>query len=197
MTDTENITELLHELNAGRQDVLSVLLPKIRDELTRVANIYFSRERAAHHFDLSDLVQETSLRMFRPVTGYYNNREHFFAVAARNVRQRLASYGRARCAEKRGGGHWTPVEPDEGLPADPEHWTEFFDVNDALEQLEALSAQQARIVEYRVFGGMTVEEVAKELGITEYTVKRDWAVAAAFLRRELRAYGDARAVEQN
>jgi RNA polymerase sigma factor (TIGR02999 family) len=197
MTDTDNITELLHELNAGHRDVLSILLPKIRGELRRIANLYFSKERAAHNFDLSDLVQETTFRMLIPGKGHYNDREHFFAVAALNVRQRLTDYGRARCAQKRGSGNWTAVEPDEGLPASPEHWTEFFDVNDALQRLQALNEQQSRIVEYRVFGGMTVEEVAKELGISDYTVKRDWGVAAAFLRRELRAYGDARAVGQD
>jgi RNA polymerase sigma factor (sigma-70 family) len=86
---------------------------------------------------------------------------------------------------------------DEALPANPEHWSEFLDVDEALQRLEALNKQQSQIVEYRVFGGMTVEEIAKTLGITEYSVKRDWAVAVAFLRRELRAYSDAFAVGQS
>src|SRR5215467_15433519 len=117
MTATDNITDLLHDLNAGKQDVLNELLPRIRGELRRIANIYFSRERAAHNFDLSDLVQETSFRILVPGNAEYNNREHFFAVAALNVRQRLADYGRARCAQKRGSGKITLVEPDDGLPA--------------------------------------------------------------------------------
>jgi RNA polymerase sigma factor (TIGR02999 family) len=197
MTDTDNITELLHDLNAGRQDVLTVLLPKIRDELRRIANLYFRRERAVHNFDPSDLVQDTSLRLLVPGKGAYNNREHFFAVASINIRRRLIEHGRALRAEKRGGGKWTKVELDEALPTQPEHWSELLDVDEALKRLEALSEQQCRIVEYRVFGGMSIEEVAIALGITAHAVKRDWYVAAAFLRRELRAYGDARSMGQN
>jgi RNA polymerase sigma factor (TIGR02999 family) len=196
VTDTDNITELLSELHAGRPDVISELLPKIRGELRRIANLYFSKERAAHNLDPSDLVQDMSLRLLVPGKGLYNDREHFFAVAAINVRQRLIEHGRALRAKKRGEGKWMRVELDEALPAQAECWSELLDVDTALQRLEALSERQSRIVEYRVFGGMTIEEVAKTVEITEYTVKRDWEAAAAFLRRELRAYGDARSVPQ-
>src|SRR5216684_7847181 len=102
MTDTDNITDLLAELHAGQEDVINRLLPKIRGELRRIANLYFSKERAAHNFDPSDLVQDMSFRLLVPGGGPYNDREHFFAVAALNVRNRLRDYGRARCAKKRG-----------------------------------------------------------------------------------------------
>ncbi len=197
MTDSDNITELLSELHAGHGDVVSRLLPMIRGELRRIANLYFSKDWAAHNFDPSDLVQDTSLRLLLPGKGPWNNREHFFAVAALNVRQRLIEHGRAARAKKRGGGEWTRVDLDEALPAQPEHWSELLDVDEALRRLESLNKRQSRVVEFRVFGGMTVEEVAKALGVCENTVKADWSVATAFLRRELKAYGDARAVGQN
>src|SRR5580700_994621 len=151
MTDTDNITDLLAELHAGQEDVVNRLLPKIRGELRRIANLYFSKERAAHNFDPSDLVQDMSFRLLVPGGGPYNDRGHFFAVAALNVRERLRDYGRARCAQKRGGGKWTKVDLDEALPADPEHWSEFLDVDEALHRLETLSKQQSQIVEFRIF----------------------------------------------
>jgi RNA polymerase sigma-70 factor (ECF subfamily) len=197
MTDTENITELLAELHTGREDVLTALLPKIRNEVRRIANRLFSKEGARHHCDPSDLVQETFVRLLMPGKLRFNNRAHFFALAAISVRQQLIEKGRALRAVKRGGGEWIQIELNEALPARGEHWSDLLDVDEALQRLEALSLRHSRIVEYRVFGGMSIKEVAEALGITTHAVKRDWAIAAAFLRRELRAYVDARAVEQN
>ena len=134
MTDSDNITELLSELHAGQEDVVNRLLPKIHGELRRIANLYFRMERAAHNFDPSDLVQDMSFRLLVPGGGPYKDRKHFFAVAALNVRNRLRDYGRARCAKKRGNGKWIKVELDEGLPAEPEHWSELLDVDEALQR---------------------------------------------------------------
>ncbi|MBZ5634900.1 MAG: sigma-70 family RNA polymerase sigma factor [Acidobacteriia bacterium] len=197
MTDSDNVTELLSLLHAGDGDVVSQLLPMIRDELRRIANIYFSRDWAAHNFDPSDLVQEASLRLLIPGKGPWNDREHFFAIAALNIHQRLVDHGRKLRAERRGGGKWKRVELDDALPAEPEHWSELLDVDEALRRLEALNERQSRVVKYRFFGGMTIEETATALGVCPNTVKTDWAVAAAFLRRELIAYSDARAVGSN
>jgi RNA polymerase sigma-70 factor (ECF subfamily) len=197
MTDSDNITELLADLHAGDREVISQLLPRIHGELRRIANFYFSKERAAHTFDPSDLVQDTSLRLLVPGAGPWNNREHFFAIAAITVRRRLIEHGRACRAQKRGGGAWVRVELDDALPARPEHWTELLDVDEALRRLEALNSRQSRVVELRVFGGMTVEETARTLDVCESTVKADWVVATAFLRRELRAYADASAMGTN
>src|ERR1700742_4950589 len=101
MTNPDNITDLLAKMHAGKEDVINDLLPKVRAELRRIANVYFSKERAAHNFDPSDLVQDMSLRLLIPGKGPFKNREHFFAIAARNVRQKLADYGRVRCAQRR------------------------------------------------------------------------------------------------
>lgn len=197
MTDSDNITELLSELHTGHGDVVSQLLPMIHDELRRIANIYFSRDWAAHNFDPSDLVQDASLRLLMPGKGPWNNREHFFAIAAINVRQRLVDHGRRLRAERRGGGKLKRVDLDDTLPAEPEHWCELLDVDEALRRLEVLNERQSRVVKYRFFGGMTIEETATVLGVCANTVKTDWAVAAAFLRRELKAYGGASTMGKN
>jgi RNA polymerase sigma factor (TIGR02999 family) len=190
MTGSDNITQLLSKLHAGRLDVIAQLLPLVRYELRRIANLHFRQERGPRMFDPSDLVQDTSLRLLIPGAGPFNDREHFFAVAAITVRRRLIEHGRAARAQKRGRGEWTRVELDETLPAGPENWGELLDVDEALRRLEAFSGRQSRVVEMRVFAGMTVEEIAKALGVCVNTVKSDWAVATAFLRRELNAYGD-------
>jgi RNA polymerase sigma factor (TIGR02999 family) len=197
MTDSDNITQLLSELHAGREDVISQLLPLIRSELRRIANLYFRNERGIRMFDPSDLVQDTSLRLLIPGAGPFNDREHFFALAAITVRRRLIEHGRAARALKRGRGEWTRVEMDEALPAGPENWGELLDVDEALRRLETLNRRQSRVVEMRVFAGMTMEEISKALGVCVSTVKSDWAVAAAFLRRELNAYGDSSAMGTN
>ncbi len=197
MTDSDNITQLLSELHAGREDVVSQLLPAVRSELRRIANLFFKQERGPRTFDPSDLVQDASLRLLFPGSGPFNDREHFFAVAAITVRRRLIELGRAARARKRGGGEWTRVEMDEAFPAGPENWGELLDVDQALHRLETLSPRQSRVVEMRVFAGMKVDEISKALGVCPATVKSDWAVAAAFLRRELIAYSDTSAVGTN
>jgi len=197
MTESDNITQLLSELHAGHEDVVSQLLPLIRSELRRIANLHFRNERGIRMFDPSDLVQDTSLRLLIPGAGPFNDREHFFALAAITVRRRLIEHGRAARALKRGRGEWTRVEMDEALPAGPENWGELLDVDEALRRLETLNRRQSRVVEMRVFAGMTMEEISKALGVCVSTVKSDWAVAAAFLRRELNAYGDSSAMGTN
>src|ERR1700674_3365116 len=145
MADSDNITELLSELHAGDQDVISRLLPAVRSELRRIANLYFRQERGPRIFDPSDLVQDASLRLMIPGAGPFNNREHFFALAAITVRRRLIEHGRAARAKKRGSGEWTRVEMDEAFPAGPENWGELLDVDEALHRLEALSSRQSRV----------------------------------------------------
>jgi RNA polymerase sigma-70 factor (ECF subfamily) len=190
MGDSENITELLSKLHSGDEAAISQLLPQIRVELRRIATFYFNKEGAAYSIDPSDLVQDTTLRLLHPGTGPWNNRGHFFAVAAINIRRRLVEHARARRAKKRGGGSLKRVPLEDAESAPHEDAMEILDVDRALKQLEALNERQGRVVVLRVFAGMTVEETAKELGISRTTVKEDWAVATAFLRRELKSYRD-------
>jgi RNA polymerase sigma-70 factor (ECF subfamily) len=197
MADSQNITELLFKLHSGNEEVISELLPQVRVELRRIARSYFNKEGAAHSIDASDLVQDATVRLLRPGTGPWNNREHFFAVAAINIRRILVEHARARRAKKRGGGSLKRVLLEEAASTQYEDAPELLDVNRALKQLEALNKRQGRVVVLRVFGGMTVEETAKELGISRTTVRADWDVATAFLRRKLKSYRDTSSVGTN
>lgn len=188
MTEPQNITEQLFELHHGDESVISRLLPQIRTEVRRIASFCLKKEGAAHSIDPSDLVQDTTLRLLHPGAGPWNNREHFYAVAAINIRRRLVEHARARRAKKRGGGALQRVLLEEAAHAQREDACEFLDVNRAIRRLETINKRQGRVVVLRIFIGMTVEETAEELGVSRTTVIEDWAVATAFLRRELKSY---------
>ena len=190
MTDSDNITELLSELHNGDEAAIPRILPQIRAELRRIARFYFDKEAAAHSVDPSDLVQDTTIRLLSPGKGPWNSREHFFAVAAINIRRRLIEHARARRAQKRGGSSVQRVPLEDVGAAEYEDVSQFLDVDRALKKLEALNKRQGRVILLRVFAGMTVEETARELGVSRTTVNDDWAVATAFLRRELKSYRD-------
>ncbi len=191
MTEAQNITEQLFRLHIGDEAAISQLLPEIRTELRRIARSQFGREGAAHSIDPSDLVQDASLHLLRPGVGPWKSREHFFAIAAITIRRRLVERARARRAKKRGGTDLKRVLLEEATSIDYEDAGAFLDVERALQRLEALNKRQGRIVVLRMFAGMTVEETAEALGICKTTVKTDWVLATAFLRRELNSYCDA------
>jgi RNA polymerase sigma factor (TIGR02999 family) len=191
MTEPQNITELLFDLHQGDEAVLTRLLPLIRTELRRIAWSLLKKEGAAHSIDPSDLVQDTALRLLHPGAGPWNSREHFFAIAAINIRRRLVEHARARRAKKRGGGSLQRVQLEDAASAPYQEACELLDVDQAIRHLEAINKRQGRVVVLRVFAGMTVEETAKALDISPTTVKDDWTLATAFLRRELKSYRDA------
>lgn len=190
MTQTDNITELLARMHEGDKDVVSRILPAVHGELRRLARMFFRNDRVGEVLDPSDLVQDAALRIFMPGAGPWNNREHFFAIAAINIRRCLIDRARAIQAEKRGGA-WKRVELDEALPAPSDTWNELLDVDEALRRLEALNPRVSQVVELRIFAGMRLDEIAVALGVSRSTVKEDWNLGTAFLRRELGAYCDA------
>lgn len=190
MIEPESITEQLFELHHGDEAVISRLLPQIRAELRRIASFCLKKEAAAHSIDPSDLVQDTALRLLQPGVGPWNSREHFYAVAAINIRRRLVEHARARRAKKRGGGALQRVPLEDAESAQCQDACEFLDVDRAIRHLETIHKRQGRVVVLRIFAGMTVEETANELGVSRTTVIDDWAVATAFLRRELKSYRD-------
>lgn len=190
MTQPQPITEQLVELHDGHEAVIARLLPQIRAELRRIASFWLKKEGAAHSIDASDLVQDTTLRLLLPGTGPWNSREHFYAVAAINIRRRLIEHARARKAKKRGGGSLKRVLLEDAAAAQYEDACKFLDVDRAIRRLETINERQGRVVALRIFSGMTVEETARALGVSRTTVNDDWAVATAFLRRELKSYRD-------
>jgi RNA polymerase sigma factor (TIGR02999 family) len=170
------------------------LMPQVYDELRRLAANYLRHERPGQTLQATALVHEAFLRLSKEKNPPWKNRTHFLAIAALSMRQILVQRARARNAGKRGGGA-EKIELDESIIADDaavsrrsaarEGGVDVLALDAALEKLAALDAQQAKIVELRYFGGMTVEEVAAALDISPATVKRHWTVARAWLHKEL------------
>jgi len=165
------------------------LMPQVYDELRRLAANYLRRERPGQTLQATALVHEAFLRLSKEKNQPWKNRTHFLAIAALSMRQILVQRARARHAEKRGGADAERITLDESLIADRIPDTtggvDVLALDAALEKLAGLDAQQARIVELRYFGGLTVEEAADALDISPATVKRHWTLARAWLKKEL------------
>jgi RNA polymerase sigma-70 factor (ECF subfamily) len=166
-----------------RQSVDS-LLPIVYQELRRLAASYLRRERPGQTLQPTALVHEAYLRLMKDRPDRWQNRAHFCAIAAHSMRQILIERARARGALKRGGAH-PRVTLDEALVAGGERSFDFVALDQALERLNALDPEQARLVELRFFGGLTIDETAEAMQISPATVKRHWTVARAWLAREL------------
>jgi RNA polymerase sigma-70 factor (ECF subfamily) len=170
-------------MNADPQS-LDSLLPLVYQELRRLAASYLRRERPGQTLQPTALVHEAYLRLMKDKPNRWQNRAHFCAIAAHSMRQILIERARARGALKRGGAR-PRVTLDEALLAGGERSIDLVALDEALERLAALDPEQARLVELRFFGGLTVEETAEAMDISPATVKRHWAVARAWLAREL------------
>ncbi|HEX4915978.1 MAG TPA: sigma-70 family RNA polymerase sigma factor [Vicinamibacterales bacterium] len=168
------------------------LMPQVYDELRRLAANYLRQERPGQTLQATALVHEAFLRLSKEKNRPWNNRTHFLAIAALSMRQILVQRARARNAEKRGGGA-EKIALDESVMADrapaASGGVDVLALDAALDRLAALDPQQAKIVELRYFGGLTVEEVAEALEISPATVKRHWTVARAWLHKELSSGG--------
>jgi RNA polymerase sigma factor (TIGR02999 family) len=178
------VTELLVKWRTGDAQALDALVPLVYSELRAVAHRFLRRERRSHTLQTEALVHEAYLRLLdgRPMAT--ENRAHFVAVAARLMRQILVDYARTHQAAKRGAGQTVELTLDIELPQSPP--ADVVALDDALNALSQRDAQQGRIVELRFFGGLTIEEAAVALDISPATVKRDWAMARAWLSREMK-----------
>jgi len=180
----DQVARLLARAADGDERAMADLMPLVYDELRRIAGRYMRRERPGQTIQATALVHEAYMRLLRDRAKDWRTRSHFVGIAANAMRQILVERARARGAAKRGGGGQR-VTIDEGAIAGPSRPVDVEALDAALERLAALDARQARIVELRFFGGLTVEEAADVLGISPATLKRDWAVARAWLKREL------------
>ena len=179
------VTLLLHELKLGNKDALDRLLPLVYGELRRLADRCLRRERPEHTLQTTALVHEAYLRLVEQDRADWKDRAHFLGVAAQMMRRILVDYARARATAKRAGAT-VRIEIAGFEPSGEEPRTEeILAVDQALNRLAELDPQQTRIVELRYFAGLTVEETAEAVGISPRTVKRDWAMASAWLRGEL------------
>lgn len=180
-----NITEILRSVNAGERAALDALVPLVYDELHRQARSYLRRERSNHTIQTTALINEAYLRLAEQKNVRWESRTHFFAIAAQMMRRILVDYAKTRHRAKRGGKEEN-LSLDEALSvAANEQNIDLLALDAALERLAENDAQQARIVELRYFGDLTIEETARVLGISETTVKRDWTFARAWLHHEL------------
>jgi RNA polymerase sigma factor (TIGR02999 family) len=187
--NARDVTRLLEDARAGKAEALNALLPLVYGELRRVAGGYLRRERPGQTIQATALVHEAYLRLMREQHVSWQNRAHFCAIAANSMRQILVERARARHAAKRGGGaaRITLIDDLVGAPAGDEVDVEAL--HEALERLAGIDPVRARLVELRYFGGLTIEETAEALGQSPATVKRGWALARAWLARELQTGG--------
>jgi RNA polymerase sigma-70 factor, ECF subfamily len=178
------VTELLKAMRAGDGQAAEDLLPLVYAELHRLAKAYMRRERPDHTLQATALINEAYLRLVGEDIDW-NSRAHFVGLAAHVMRRVLVDYARTRNAEQRGGG-LSRVEMQDELAISPQQLDEVAELDEALTRLEKKSPRQARVVELRYFGGLSVEQIATLLEIAPRSVKRDWALARIYLFRELR-----------
>ena len=185
MTEGEQITDLLIDWGRGDKHALDKLIPLVETELRRIAHTFMRRENANHTLQTTALVNEAYLKLTDQRDANWQNREHFFALSAKIMRRILINYARDRRAEKRGGAiervdlHGTEILTSEKS-------AELLALDEALENLAKFDELKSRIVELRYFGGLTIEETAKVLGIAPPTVSLHWRCAKAWLSRAVR-----------
>jgi RNA polymerase sigma-70 factor, ECF subfamily len=179
------VTVLLTEMANGNQAAQEKLLPLIYDQLKELARRYMRRERADHTLQTTALVHEAYVRLVHQQSPNWQCRAQFFGIAAQLMRRILIDHARHHLREKRGGAQIV-LPLTEALAFSPEHSEDLLKLDEALDRLAKLDPRQSRIVELRFFGGLSVEETSKFLGVSPITVKRDWAVAKVWLYGELR-----------
>lgn len=180
----DQVTALIVENDPGKDAVFDQLLPLVYDDLRRIAHRQLQRERMSHTLCTTDLVHESYLNLVNRTHCSWNDRAHFFAVAARAMRHVLIDYARKRNAQKRGGKRHR-VTLDDRMISVNEQAADLLALDDALSQLAERDPRMVKVVECRFFGGMTLEETAEAVGVSVRTVQRDWTRAKAYLHQML------------
>jgi RNA polymerase sigma factor (TIGR02999 family) len=185
-----DVTNLLAKASAGDQDAVSSLFAVVYDELRRMAGSVMRSERSDHTLQPTALVHEAYVRLAEEPGSWSGNRSYFLAIASTAMRRILVEHARSHNAQKRGSGkaHLSLDDIDAATPESGDG-VDFVLLDDALARLSAVDPRQARIVELRFFGGLTVEETAAVVGISPRTVKREWQMSRAWLRREMASLG--------
>ena len=179
-----SITNLLRAWQDGHRSALDELMPLVHAELRKTAGFHLSRETPGHSLRPTILVNEVYLRLVDQERATWHDRAHFLAIAGEMMRRVLVDHAREKNALKR-GREFQRVTFNEGVDTAQEHDLDIARLDDALKELAALDARQAKVVELRFFGGLTVRETADVVGISPATVKREWATAKAWLFNEL------------
>lgn len=178
------VTELLVRWRGGDREALDALMPLVYNELRRIAHHYLNNERPGHTLQSTALVHEAYARMVEQDFPQWQNRAHFYAVAAQLMRQILVDYARSHRAGKRGGNVCKVALDEAGEQPQPVD-VDVVALDDALKILAEMDLQQSRVVELKFFAGLSIEDTAEALGVSSSTVKRDWITARAWLYREL------------
>ena len=179
-----DVTQLLVRWREGDRQALDALLPLVYKELRRIAHHYLQKERPNHTLQSTSLVHEAYLRLVAQDLPQFQNRAHFFAVAAQLMRQILVDYARSHRAAKRGGSAYK-LALDEASEIPFPMDVDVIALDDALKTLAEMNAQQSRVVELKFFGGLSLNDTAEVLGVSASTVERYWTTARAWLHREL------------
>jgi len=182
---SDEVSRLLRAWGDGNGNALDELLPLVYDELHRQAHRFLRRERQSHTLQTTALIHEAYLNLIKQNRISWQNREHFFAISANLMRRILVNYANARHREKRGGHEENLELNDSLLIATKSKDLDLLALDEALTRLAKMDEQQARIVELRYFGGLTIEETSEVMGIAPATIKRDWQLTKAWLFREL------------
>jgi RNA polymerase sigma factor (TIGR02999 family) len=185
MSSPTEITALLVDWSNGDKAALDKLFPLVERELHRLAHSYMRKENPDHTLQTSALVNEAYLRLVDQRNTRWQNRAHFFGIAAQIMRRILLNYARDRDRQKRGGGAIQVSLSDVAVMSDDKS-SELIALDEALERLAGIDERKSQVVELRYFGGMSVEETAEVLGVSSITVNRDWKMARAWLSREIR-----------
>ncbi|MEQ1764797.1 MAG: sigma-70 family RNA polymerase sigma factor [Pyrinomonadaceae bacterium] len=183
MSGKDEVTKLLADIRSGSETAPDELLPVVYDDLRRLARSYFANERKEHTLQATALVHEAYIRLVNWEDVSWQNRAHFFAVAAEVMRKVLIDHARGKNAAKRDGGDRVLIE--EALNLGTKKEIDIVLLEEALQTLEKLDPRQAKVVELRFFGGLSIEETAYVLNTSERTVMREWSFAKAWFQREL------------
>jgi RNA polymerase sigma-70 factor (ECF subfamily) len=187
---SNQITELLENWSRGDPKAREALMPLVYDELRRLASSYLRQERSDHTLQPTALVHEAYLRLVDQKNVHWKDKGHFFAITAQLMRRILVDHARSHLAEKRGSGA-AKVPLEDAVVMSKERPDELLTLDESLTRLGRMDPQQARIVELRIFAGLSVEDTAALLGISPATVKRDWSMAKAWLSLEIGKSRDA------
>lgn len=184
---SSDITQLLIELTGGREDVVDQILPVVYDELRRLAGSYLRRERSDHTLQPTALVHEAYMKLIDQKQVRWQNRAHFFGIAAQVMRRILMDHARKHKADKRGGSAEKLPIDEEILVVSNESSSQLLALDDALKTLAQMDPDKAKIVELRYFGGLSIEETAEVMGVSVPTINRHWKLAKAWLYGQLAA----------
>lgn len=188
-TTSHEVTQLLADWSNGDQLALDQLMRLVEGELRQMAHRYMARQNPGHTLQTTALINEAFIKMVGQPDKHFQNRSHFFGVAAQAMRSILVDYARSKQYDKRGGGA-AKVSLDEALAVSEERAAELVALDDALKELAKVDERKCRVVELRYFGGLSVEETAEVLKVSAITVMRDWSLAKSWLHRELSKDGN-------